>query len=827
MTCIFRSLPSLPLATIWFGLGVVAGRHPGAQAGDVAYQKPPQAMLSVLHAPEIPDGSLSPANNAMMLMTPVRFPPIAELAQPWLSLAGVRVAPRNRSIGETYQNGETYWNAYSQLDLATGAQIAVDLPRPAKVGSPVWSADGKRYAFARIADRSIELWLGEVGSAKVRRVEGVALNRMLGEAILWMPDQKTLLVKAVADSLGDPPASDAPPVGPGVQETSGDGGASSTYEAMNVLRTPSDERLFEYYARSQPKFVDFATGIVKPWARADLIADLSVSPDGAMVLVETVHRPYSHVTAWDRFPRRLEVLDLKATKVGEVADLPLSESVPIGGVPSGPRDVRWRPTAPSSLVWTEALDGGDLGVKVPRRDKVMVWDAPFTAKPREIASTEHRLWSLDFAAKDGDILITEFDPIRHWTRTWYQNADRPVKPRLIRDISSDERYADPGLPLMRVRSDGTSVLLQDGDQLFLRGAGATPQGERPFLDVLDLRTLKTQRLFRSDTSGFEYPFALLDVQSRRFLTRRESPTDPPDYFARTPVRQVSSPFGEAAWSSDTFRLTRTEDPAPILRQIKKRLVSYKRADGLELSFKLHLPPGYKDGQKLPAVMCAYPLDYTDARTAGQVGGSTRRFARLGKSSQLYFLLAGYAVLDDVQMPVVGNARRMYDTYLEQILSDARAALAAADRTGAVDTRRVGVMGHSHGGLMVANLLAHSRLFKAGIARSGGYNKTLTAFGFQREERTLWQAPEVYLQVSPLFRADSIRDPLLLIHGEADANPGTQPLQSEQLYQAIRGNGGIARLVMLPLESHGYRAMESNEHVLREQLDWFDRYVKGR
>jgi dipeptidyl aminopeptidase/acylaminoacyl peptidase len=814
------------VASLWF-LGWVHGWLSGARAADVAYRKPPQAMLSVLHAPEILDGSLSPANNAMMRMTPVRFPPIAELAQPWLSLAGVRVAPRNRSIGETYQNGETYWSAYCQLDLNTGAQIAVDLPQSAKVGSPVWSADGKRYAFARIATHSIELWLGEVGSAKVRRVEGVALNRMLGEAILWMPDQQTLLVKAVPDSLGEPPSAEAPPVGPGVQETSGDGGASSTYEAVNVLRTPADERLFDFYARSQPKFVDFATGIVKSWARADLIADLSVSPNGALVLVETVHRPYSHVTAWDRFPRRIEILDLRAAKVGEVADLPLSESVPIGGVPSGPRGVRWRPTAPATLVWTEALDGGDLGVKVPRRDKVMAWDAPFSAKPREIASTEHRLWSLDFAAKDGDILVTEFDAVRHWSRTWHQNADRPAKPRLIRDISSDERYADPGLPLMQVRGDGTSVLLQDGDQLFLRGLGATPQGERPFLDLLDLRTLKTQRLFRSDTNGFEYPFAVLDVLTRRFLTRRESPAVPPDFFARTPGNQVAAPAGEAAWSSDTLRLTRTEDPTPVLRQIKKRLVSYKRADGMNLSFKLHLPPGHQDGQKLPAVMYAYPLDYTDARTAGQVGGSTRRFARLGRSSQLYFLLAGYAVLDDVQMPVVGNARRMYDTYQKQILSDARAALAAADRTGAVDTSRVGVMGHSHGGLMVANLLAHSRLFKAGIARSGGYNKTLTAFGFQREERTLWQAPQVYLQVSPLFRADSIRDPLLLIHGEADANPGTQPLQSEQLYQAIRGNGGTARLVMLPLESHGYRAMESNEHVLREQLDWLDRYVKGR
>ncbi|HOX49997.1 MAG TPA: prolyl oligopeptidase family serine peptidase [Fibrobacteria bacterium] len=810
---------------------ILMGTFLGAQVAwaveEVGYRKPPREMLEVLHAPEPPDGSLSPANNAMMLMTPVRFPPIAELAQPWLSLAGTRVAPRNRSIGEVYQNGETYWSGYTQLDLASGKTTAVDLPVPAKVGSPVWSADGRRYAFARIAERSIELWLGEMGSAKVRRVEGVALNRMLGDAILWMPDQKTLLVKAVADSQGEPPATDGPPVGPGVQETSGEGSASSTYEAMSVLRTPADEKAFEYFALAQPKLVDFATGNVTLWGRPDLYADLSVSPDGSLVLAEVVHRPFSHATAWDRFPRRIEVRDRKGAMVRQVVDLPMAESVPIGGVPSGPRDVRWRPTAPATLVWTEALDGGDLGVKVPRRDRLMAWEFPFSAKPRAFASTEHRLWSLDFFAKDGGILVVEFDPIRHWTRSWIHNADRPAKPRLIRDISSDERYADPGLPLMQVRPDGTSVLLQDGDHLFLRGLGSTPRGDRPFLDMLDLGTLKAKRLFRCDTASYEYPFAILDLPGRRFLTRRESLRDPPDFFARFLGKPMAASPGEADWTSDTIRLTRTEDPTPILRQVEKRLVTYKRDDGLELSFKLHLPPGYQEGRKLPAVMNAYPLDYTEARTAGQVAGSTRRFARLGRSSQLYFLLAGYAVMDEVQMPVVGNARRMYDTYLEQILSDARAALAAADRTGAVDTRRVGVMGHSHGGLMVANLLAHSRLFKAGIARSGGYNKTLTAFGFQREERTLWQAPQVYTQVSPLFAADSIRDPLLLIHGEADANPGTLPIQSEHLYQAIRGNGGTARLVMLPLEAHGYRAMESNEHVLREQLDWFDRYVKGR
>lgn len=128
--------------------------------------------------------------------------------------------------------------------------------------------------------------------------------------------------------------------------------------------------------------------------------------------------------------------------------------------------------------------------------------------------------------------------------------------------------------------------------------------------------------------------------------------------------------------------------------------------------------------------------------------------------------------------------------------------------------------------MTANLLAHSDLFRAGIARSGAYNRTLTPFGFQSERRTFWEAPEMYAKVSPFWYADKIKEPILLIHGEADNNQGTFPIQSERMFAAIRGNGGTARLVMLPLEAHGYAAKESTEHTLFEMVQWFDKWVKN-
>jgi len=425
-------------------------------------------------------------------------------------------------------------------------------------------------------------------------------------------------------------------------------------------------------------------------------------------------------------------------------------------------------------------------------------------------------------------LVEEYDQIKHWRRVHVLNPDDPkTPPRLIWDLSTDERYKDPGYPVFRVLPNGFYVVQMDGDSIFLRGMGGSPEGDRPFLDKIDVQSLKTERLFRSGKTEYESFVAWFDPAARQFITRHESPADPPNFFVRTLGQRVAeAASGEAAWTSATRAITHMPDPTPSLRGITKQLVKYKRADGVDLSFTLYLPPGYQTGTRLPAVVWAYPLDYADPQMAGQVVGSTQRFTILGWPLQLFFLLDGYAVIDNPSLPVVGDTNKIYDTYMEQLVAGAKAAVDKAVEMGVVDRDRIGITGHSHGGLMTVNLLAHSDLFRAGIARSGAYNRSLTAFGFQNERRTLWEATDVYVKVSPFFHADQIKLPLLLIHGEADVNPGTVPLQSEQLFEAVRGNGGTVRLVMLPFESHGYRAMETIEDILYEMLTWFDRYVKN-
>jgi dipeptidyl aminopeptidase/acylaminoacyl peptidase len=680
-----------------------------------------------------------------------------------------------------------------------------------------------------LAPDAVELWIGEAKTGKVYPVPGAHLNPMFNDELQWMPDQKTLLVKLVPAGMGPPPPEPVVPIGPSIQQTEGEKGQSSTYENRDTLSNKHDEDVFDYFAASQLAFVDAATGAITPVGKPGNYESLDPAPDGLHILVTAIHKPYSYVTTYDRFPQEVEVWDASDRSrvlAHTIASLPLADRVPIGGVPVGPRDFSWRATDPATLVWAEALDGGDWNVKVPARDKILLLKSPFDSPAVEIARLEQRYDGFSWSEQPAISLLHEYDFNRHWRRSFLIDVDdQQPKPRLLWDLSTDEKYANPGNPVKRQLANGSWVVRQDGNSIYLAGVGSSPDGDRPFLDRLDLKTLKSERLFRSDRTSFERFLSFTGPDTRTFLTWHQSPTDPPNAFARTLGKSLvdDAPAGEAAFASTSVAITHIPDPAPAVRAIKKRLVKYKRADGLDLSFTLYTPPGYKEGTRVPTILYAYPLDYADASKAGQVAGSQETFTQLRQYRLL--LLAGYAIIDNASFPIVGDPKKAYDTYLEQLVADARAAVDEAVRLGVADPDRIGVTGHSHGALMTANLVAHSDLFRAGVATSGSYNKTLTPFGFQNERRSVWEASDVYLKVSPFFFADKLKTPLLIVHGAEDANPGTTPLQGQKLYEAIRGNGGTTRLVMLPHEPHWYTAMESNEQLVYEMLRWFDKYVK--
>jgi dipeptidyl aminopeptidase/acylaminoacyl peptidase len=827
---------------------------PPAQAEPSGYDKPPKNILDVLHAPSPPSPYVSPTHDSILLVSWVDYPPMARVALPFLRLAGVRVEPGNHSKHDTPGGyGITACaRSFELVHVADSKRFPVALPAGACPNAPTWSADGKRFAFENLAPDAVELWIGDADTGDIHRVSGVRLNPMLGSELQWMPDQMSLLAKLVPDGMGPPPPEPVAPMGPSIQETNGQKGQSSTYENRDTLNNRHDEDLFDYYASSQLAFIDVtsadvASNAITPAGEPGDYTSADPAPDGKHVLVTAIHKPYSYITTYDRFPRSVEVWDASNrahVMVRTIASSPLADRVPIHGVPTGPREFSWRPTDPATLVWAEALDGGDWNVKVADRDRILLQKAPFTAPAREIARTGQRYEGYAWTESPAIALLSDYDENRHWSRTFIVDVDASQqKPRLLWDLSADEHYADPGTPVTRELANGVSVVQLEGDAIFLAGTGSSPDGDRPFLDRLDLKTLKSERLFRSDKTAYEVFLDFLPplsnaapgtnaIEARplakadgfRFLTWHQSVTDPPNAFVRTLGAPVSAAVGEAQFASDSTAVTHVTDPTPQVRAIHKRLVKYKRADGLDLSFTLYTPPGYKEGTRVPTILYAYPLDYADAATAGQVTGSQRTFTRLRQYRLL--LLAGYAIIDNASFPIVGDPAKAYDTYLEQLVADAKAAVDEAVRLGVADRDRIGVTGHSHGALMTVNLIAHSDLFRAGVATSGSYNKTLTPFGFQNERRSVWEAPDLYLKVSPFFSADKLKTPLLIVHGAEDANPGTTPLQASKLYEAIRGNGGTARLVMLPHEPHWYSAMESQEQPIYEMLRWFDRYVKN-
>ncbi|WP_296597858.1 prolyl oligopeptidase family serine peptidase [Phenylobacterium sp.] len=786
-----------------------------ALAAPGGYQVPPAPIAQIIAAQPTPAVSLSPDRKTLAVLNREGLPSIAAVSEPILRLGGYRVNPRTNGPVEARTN----WNTgLSFKDVASGKTTTVELPAKARFIGPQWSPDGKTLAIAVEAPDGLELWVADVAGAKARKLTGPILNAAFGQPYDWLADSKALVARTVPAGRGAPPVASTTPDGPVIQENRGRTAPSRTYQ--DLLGSPRDEALFDHYFTSQIARVDLA-GAVTPIGAPAVWAEATPSPDGKYLLTAKLKRPYSYVVPARAFPTEIAVLDMTGAVVKTLVDRPLADDVPppFDAVVKGPRDVEWRADAPATLLWAEAQDGGDPRNKVEIHDRLVLLDAPFTAAPRKLADLKDRYDSIAWGRDDAAIVTSRWWLTRHETRTLV-NPGKPDAGRVLISRSSQDRYGDPGEPMFARNAAGEPVMqfTADGKAVLMSGPGATAKGEYPFVSRLELADGKIKELWRSEPGVYELPVAFADAAATKLVTRRESQKAVPNYFLRTMGAKTPKP------------LTAFADPAPQFAGVNKQLITYKRADGLPLSGTLYLPSGYdakRDGP-LPLLMWAYPAEFTDPKMAGQVvDTSANRFSRPGGISHLLLVTQGYAVLDNPAFPIVGANGTANDTYIEQLQADAKAAVDAVVDLGVASRDKIAVGGHSYGAFMTANLLAHTDLFKTGIARSGAYNRTLTPFGFQAEERTYWEATDIYTKMSPFTYAPRIKEPILLMHGGADDNSGTFPVQTERFYAALKGAGATVRYVVLPNEAHGYRALESSDHTLWEMATWLDTYLKGK
>ncbi len=764
------------------------------------YLTPPKVISDIMDAEPLPGVSLSPNRQMMLLSHRRSMPTIAEVAAPFYRLAGARINPRTN--GPRVLNGTT---SLTLKDVATGLERKLVLP-PGGTYSGGFSPDGKKIAITFTTANSIRLLLADVATAQVQPVLTGGING-LGGGCRWLDDSSGFLCSLIPDGRGALPAAPTVPTGPAIQENEGRVAPSATYE--DLLKNPYDESLYEYYYTSQLAWVDL-TGKKTPFGKPAIYAGASVSTDANWLVVTRIKRPFSYVVPSGVFPRDVELWDKAGKLVKKVADVPMGDTFPRNGVFPGARSFRWHPLEPATLIYAEALDKGDPANKVPFRDRLLGFKAPFTGQPAELLQTQWRAGGMQFTEK-GTIFVSESDRDTRMRRTWIYASGFGSTPAKIWELRQQDRYGDPGAPMSR---PSTGNVIQVGDTIYLTGAGASQKGDRPFLDRFNLKTLKVERLWQCDDTSYESVVALLDDNAGRVITRRETKKEPPNYYIRDTAARTSK------------AVTGFNDPHPQLSAVSRQFVTYQRKDGVQLNGTVYLPTDYKQGTRYPMFVWAYPAEFTAADVAGQVSGNENQFMSVAGASHLLLLTQGYVVFDNPTMPIIGPGETANDTYVEQLVASAEAAIDKAVDMGIVDRDRVGVGGHSYGAFMTANLLAHTRLFRAGTARSGAYNRTLTPFGFQSERRNFWEVPNLYAKMSPFWYANNVKDPILLIHGEMDDNSGTFPIQSERFYMALKGFGATVRYVTLPYEAHGYAAAESNKHVITEMLNWLDKYVKN-
>ena len=782
---------------------------------NVTYQKPSPEILALADYERAPSVNMDSKKEYMLLSYRNTYKTLDDLNQEEMKLGGLRVNPVT-NISSTV----TYINNLKIRKIKEKAEIQVKgLPENARITNISWSPNEKKIAFTNTTSKGVELWILDVATATATKITADNLNANLGNPFNWMKDNESLLIKVLPKSR---PAliNNAKDLPNGPIVSSSDGSKSQNRTYQDLLKNKTDEANFDVLVTSELYKVTLS-GSTTLFKNADIYAGESFSPDGNYLMITTIQKPYSYIVPLSRFPQKTTVYDLKGNEIKVVNEVPLTEIMPKGfsSVRKGKRSMGWRADKPATLYFVEALDGGDQANKVDFRDEVFLWEAPFNANPTSLIKTKQRYGGIMWANNNIAIVADSWYDTRNTKAYLFNPSNLAIAPKIIEDRNSQDIYSDPGNFEMKKNEYGRYVIAIENNKGYLIGSGFTKDGQFPFIDEFDFNTLKTKRLYTSNIKDKkEDLLSIEDFKKGEVLVMIQSKNEYPNYY----FRNIKS-------KNKLTQITSFKNPFESIKNVHKEVIKYKRKDGVDLSGTLYLPAGYDKTkkEKLPLLIWAYPAEYKDKNSAGQNDKNPNEFTFPYYGSFVYWVTKGYAVLDDAAFPIIGEGTtEPNDTFIPQLVANAEAAIDAVDKLGYINRKKVAIGGHSYGAFMTANLLTHSNLFACGIARSGAYNRTLTPFGFQSEQRNYWDVPSVYNTMSPFMNAEKMKTPLLLVHGEADNNPGTFTLQSERYFQALKGLGGPARLVILPKESHGYVAKENIFHLLWEQDQFLEKYLKN-
>ena len=777
----------------------------------VSYQTPPQVIMDLALAKPTPQISVDKNGEWMLIIERNSYPTVEELGQPEVRVAGMRINPNNFSLSR-----QNFINNFTLKNIRTNKEYKISgLPANLLSTTAQWNEKQNKIAVTNVTASQVDLYVIDVATQKATKINKAPLNIVMGGAFSWM-DDNTLLYKTTIAAPSAMPKKPITPKGPTVQENYGSASPRPTFQ--DLIKSPYDESLFEFFTKAQ--LVKNVNGVETKINAPAIYTTVSASPDKKYLMVRTINKPFSYSVPAFGFNSTVTIHDAAGKLIKELVKLPSSETAPAGNdnVQDAPRSIQWRDDEAATLVWCKPLDGGLMKNAAEFRDAVYALSAPFTGEAKEIFKTKNRFAGVEWGNNSFALV---YEALRGKARTWMNRLNPSTgEMELLMERSLNDNYSNPGDPVTVKNQFGREVVIPENNQLLMNNTtGASPKGDLPFLSRFDLGTKKNEIIWRCNEDVYELVVDVLDAKQLVLITRKETQTVVPNFYIRNLVRRVAD-----------VQITNFANPYPALNGISKEKISYKRADGVDLTGELYLPKGYdakKDGP-LPMIIWAYPREFTNARDAAQVRGSKNSFTRINWGSPIYWVTQGYAVLDNAEMPIVATSpdKKPNDDFVEQLKLNAKAAITKLSEMGVGDSTRVGVGGHSYGAFMTANLLAHTNWFKAGIARSGAYNRTLTPFSFQNEDRTYWQAPQLYFDMSPFSFAHQLKTPILLVHGEADDNTGTFPIQSERMFQALKGNGGNVRYVVMPYEAHGYRGKENILHLLWEEHQWLEKYVKG-